>query len=192
MNKKCLNCDCEFQRTHNHQKFCLECKKIIIYLQHMVYLRTESYRKKKAVYDKNYRKINKKHIRQLKHNWKQRNRIRLAKKRVLQYKKDIKFRLLSLIRLRIIHALQRNSKVTNTIKLIGCSIEELKNHLEKQFNKDMNWTNWGQFGWHIDHIRPCSSFDLSDPKQQKQCFHYSNLQPLWWYDNLSKKDKIYD
>ena len=44
-------------------------------------------------------------------------------------------------------------------------------------------------GWHIDHIKPCASFDLTDPKQQQQCFHYSNLQPLWWYDNLSKGDK---
>jgi hypothetical protein len=48
----------------------------------------------------------------------------------------------------------------------------------------MSWDNWSLKGWHIDHIRPISSFDLSDPAQQKECFHYSNLQPLWAIDNL--------
>jgi hypothetical protein len=50
----------------------------------------------------------------------------------------------------------------------------------------MSWDNHGKHGWHIDHIRPCASFDFSDPEQQQQCFHYSNLQPLWAGDNLSK------
>jgi hypothetical protein len=53
----------------------------------------------------------------------------------------------------------------------------------------MSWNNYGIKGWHIDHIKPCSSFDLSDLEQQKKCFHYTNLQPLWWYDNLIKSDK---
>ena len=43
---------------------------------------------------------------------------------------------------------------------------------------------------HIDHIIPCSSFDLSDPKQQKICFHYTNLQPLWAVDNLKKGARL--
>ena len=51
--------------------------------------------------------------------------------------------------------------------------------------------NYGTFGWHIDHIRPCSSFDLTDLEQQKQCFHYTNLQPLWWFDNI-KKSSFYE
>ena len=52
----------------------------------------------------------------------------------------------------------------------------------------MSWDNYGIHGWHIDHIRPCASFDLTDPEQQRQCFHYPNLQPLWAFDNLSKND----
>ena len=72
------------------------------------------------------------------------------------------------------------------MKLIGCSIESLKNYLEKQFKKDMTWHNHGLYGWHIDHIRPCISFDLIKKSEQKKCFHYTNLQPLWAKENLSK------
>ena len=50
----------------------------------------------------------------------------------------------------------------------------------------MNWKNYGFRGWHIDHIKPLSSFDLSDRNQLLEACHYTNLQPLWWYENLSK------
>ena len=67
---------------------------------------------------------------------------------------------------------------------------DLKLHLENQFVDGMNWNNYGKNGWHIDHIKPCASFDLTDPKQQKICFHYTNLQPLWAIDNLIKHSKL--
>ena len=54
----------------------------------------------------------------------------------------------------------------------------------------MTWKNWGVKGWHLDHIIPCASFDLSLPEEQKKCFHYTNLQPLWAEDNLSKGSKL--
>jgi hypothetical protein len=60
--------------------------------------------------------------------------------------------------------------------------------LEKKFLPGMNWENYGE--WHIDHIVPCSSFDLSKSEQQKICFNYSNLQPLWAADNIRKSDSI--
>jgi hypothetical protein len=53
----------------------------------------------------------------------------------------------------------------------------------------MTWENHGRYGWHIDHIRPCASFDLADPEQQRKCFHYTNLQPLWASENMRKGDK---
>ena len=105
-----------------------------------------------------------------------------------KYHNDLNYRLVRLLRGRIWKALKRNSKYSTSLELLGCSIEELKIYLEKQFVKDMNWQNYGQ--WHIDHVKPCSSFDLTDPKQQKLCFHYSNLQPLWAKDNIKKSDKI--
>jgi len=61
---------------------------------------------------------------------------------------------------------------------------ELMDYLEKMFTDGMTWDNYGQ--WHLDHIRPCASFDLSDVEQRKACFHFTNLQPLWAKDNLIK------
>ena len=68
----------------------------------------------------------------------------------------------------------------------GCDHAFLRNYLESKFSAGMSWSNYGQ--WHIDHIRPCASFDLRDPEQVKACFHYSNLQPLWAVDNMKKGD----
>ena len=85
-------------------------------------------------------------------------------------------------------AVKRNTKSGHTIDLLGCSIDQLKNHLENQFKPGMSWSNYGK--WHIDHIRPCASFDMRNPKDQKVCFNYKNLQPLWAIQNLTKKDRI--
>jgi len=76
------------------------------------------------------------------------------------------------------------------MELIGCSVEVLWSHIESQFTTGMTKENYGVHGWHIDHIIPCDSFDFSDPEQQKQCFHYTNLQPLWAKDNIAKSNKI--
>lgn len=80
-------------------------------------------------------------------------------------------------------------KSAHTADLIGCTIEELRAHLESQFVEGMSWDNWARDGWHIDHIRPCASFDLTDEAQQRECFHYTNLQPLWATENLQKGAK---
>ena len=76
------------------------------------------------------------------------------------------------------------------MELIGCTIEEFWNHLEKHFKPGMTWENYGKAGWEMDHIIPCANFDLIVPEQQKQCFHYTNLQPLWVHENMSKGKKI--
>lgn len=83
-------------------------------------------------------------------------------------------------------------KANRTNDLIGCTITKLRQHLEAKFSDGMSWDNYGKHGWHIDHIRPCASFDLSDPEQQRQCFHYTNLQPLWAADNIRKGAKWQD
>ena len=79
-------------------------------------------------------------------------------------------------------------KTTSVLSLVGCSIPELMSYLEARFAPNMSWDNRGE--WHIDHIRPCHSFDLTKLEELQICFHYSNLQPLWARDNLSKS-KIY-
>ena len=71
--------------------------------------------------------------------------------------------------------------------LLGCEIDYLMYHLQERFKPGMSWDNYGD--WHIDHIKPCAKFNLSDPRQQLKCFNYKNLQPLWAEDNLSKGAK---
>jgi hypothetical protein len=80
-------------------------------------------------------------------------------------------------------------KKEKTFDLIGCSPNFLKQYIESKFQEGMTWENYGRFGWHIDHIKPCVRFDLSKPKERAKCFHYTNLQPLWWRDNVRFKDK---
>ena len=102
-------------------------------------------------------------------------------------KTDVNFRLKNNLRRRLHQALNSHTKSASTLALLGCSVDHLKKHLEKQFQPGMTWKEKGKI--HIDHIIPCASFDLCDPIQQKQCFHYSNLQPLWAQVNMSKGDK---
>jgi hypothetical protein len=88
---------------------------------------------------------------------------------------------------RIIHLLRGRKKSNPTLVLLGCSVEELRRHLEGQFRKGMSWENYGHSdGWQVDHIRPCASFDLTDPQQQAECFSFRNLQPMWSQENRAK------
>lgn len=98
-----------------------------------------------------------------------------------------RFRLATGLRNRINKALKGVKKSAGTIALLGCSISAFRAHLEKQFRPGMSWDARGL--WHIDHIKPCAKFDLKDPSQQRACFHFSNLQPLWAEENLQKGDK---
>ena len=101
---------------------------------------------------------------------------------------DPNFRLRNSLSVRIRMAVKKGkSKSGKTAELIGCSVEFLRGYLEARFTLGMTWKNYGE--WHIDHRIPCAEFDLSKPDQQRQCFHYSNLQPLWAFDNLSKNSK---
>jgi hypothetical protein len=103
---------------------------------------------------------------------------------------DINYKLRMNIRTRLKNAIKNQSgeKAYKSIELLGCTIEECRAHLEAQFTEGMSWDLMGKY-IHIDHIRPCASFDLTDPEQQKECFNYKNLQPLWAEDNLRKGDK---
>ena len=117
-----------------------------------------------------------------------------VKKRNLNYynkrrKTDNNFRLKINLRSRLTKAVNSKNKSNNTMVLLGIpNIEFLWKHLEKTFKKGMTRENYGK--WHIDHIIPCSSFDLTKPEEQVKCFHYTNLQALWAYENISKSDKF--
>lgn len=117
---------------------------------------------------------------------------RNPKKRMEQYnlrnksriKTDIGYRIKIRLSYRIRSVLNGWIKTDTTQNLIGCSIVFLRKHLESQFKPGMSWENYGK--WHIDHIRPCCSFNLCDPTEQKECFHWSNLRPLWSKENVLK------
>ena len=108
-----------------------------------------------------------------------------------RYNNDPQFKLRIILGNRLNEVLKKNKtyKISNIIKLLGCSLDEVKEYLEKQFTANMSWKNHGIY-WEVDHILPCDSFDLSDIEQQKQCFHYTNLQPLIKTDNRIKSNKI--
>jgi len=108
------------------------------------------------------------------------------------YRTEPHFKLSLRLRNRLNEVLRRQDTKKNksVFALIGCTPEFLIQHLERQFKPGMTWANWSIDGWHIDHIKPCASFNFKDPAQQRKCFHYTNLQPLWALDNLSKGARV--
>lgn len=103
-------------------------------------------------------------------------------------KTNVNYRMTANLRSRLWSALRsQNVKKTNrTMYLVGCSMEFLKGHLESNFTSGMSWDNYGRNGWSIDHIIPCAAFDLLNIKEQKKCFNYKNLRPMWEKDNFRK------
>lgn len=114
-------------------------------------------------------------------------KIKRALQRKSRRQKDLSFRFTELLRNRLYRAVTKTGETrTASFKiLLGCSIPELRAHLEKQFRPGMTWENYGPV-WHVDHRRPCANFDFSDPEQQKVCFHWTNLQPLFAEENKRK------
>ena len=90
-------------------------------------------------------------------------------------------------RTRVWQALKGKGKSNRTLELIGCTAAEFKAHLESKFQDGMTWDNYGE--WHVDHIKPCSLFQLELDSEQRACFNYLNTQPLWATENLSKGAK---
>ena len=164
--------------------------------------RTEYFRKYMREYrEKNeeYKKRNYKYVKK----YYQRNReVILAKQKetdrseyyreyMQERRKNPQWKLLDRARSRIYNALKRKQgmKSKKTLELLGVKdFQEVIDHLVSQFRERMTLDNYGQ--WHVDHIKPCSSFNLLDVEEQKKCFHYTNLQPLWARENLSKGNKI--
>jgi hypothetical protein len=115
----------------------------------------------------------------------------------IRYHTDPQYRAVNQLRCKLHDAVKRLPTKTRLLArwgarstigpLIGCSPSDLKSHLEALFRPGMSWANYGRGGWEIDHIKPCASFDLTDPDQCRACFHYSNLRPLWFKDNQAAR-----
>jgi hypothetical protein len=109
-------------------------------------------------------------------------------------KTDISYRLRRTLRQRLREVLNGRAKPASIVTLLGCSPEEARAHIERQFRRGMTWSNWGNGyngtrEWQVDHRRPLSSFDLRDPDQVAQAFHFTNLEPLWANKNRAKGGK---
>jgi hypothetical protein len=166
-NKKCLKCEKPIA-NQNKQGYCRKCYLALFRVKNRDH--TAEYHKEK--YLKNKREINSK-----------------IKER---YHSDPVYRIKDILRSRVRHLIKSKAKRHSHVKNLGCSVEELQIYLESKFQPGMTWENHGRYGWHIDHIRPLSSFDLENSVEFKQACHYTNLQPLWCNDNLSKSNKYED
>ena len=145
-------------------------------------------------YRTNWKKSNKERIREQGKVYRKLNKTKITKDKQayskIKYKTDIQYRLKSSLRSRLKMAIKEDLKSGSAVRDLGCSISEFKLYIESKFQPGMSWDNWGQYGWHIDNIKPIASFDLTDRQQFLEVCHYTNLQPLWWQDNLLKSDKI--
>jgi hypothetical protein len=105
-----------------------------------------------------------------------------------RYKNNPLIKLKRLIRTYISRGLNNRVRKDRSHEIVGCSWVDLKKHLEEQFKDGMTWENHGQYGWHVDHIIPLSSAKTDEEFYKLN--HYTNLQPLWWNENIKKSNKV--
>lgn len=195
MTKLCNQCgitkdfSCYYKHsTKKVESMCIDCKK---QLNRAYYLKNKNKIIKKA---KNKTDKQKERQKEYAKEYYQQNKSQISKQKAryvsYKYTTDPVYRFMHNMKSRIRIAIKGATKAANTKTLLGCTGAQARKYLEAQFTDGMSWDNYGLHGWHIDHIIPCSSFDLTDPEQQKHCFHYTNLQPLWAEDNLRKSNKL--
>jgi len=202
LDSRCKFCRKKLRRIdylQHREKQLKQCKKYIVENKSQIKENQKKYyienkiiidKKIKNYYQKNIIKM-KEYYKNYRDNHKKHNNKYLRQKR----KTNIQFQIICNLRTRLCETVKNNVKSASTKELLGCTVKFLKRHLELQFTEGMAWNNhgrgWhGKREWHIDHIKPCDSFDLSKFEEQRKCFHYSNLQPLWALDNLKKGSKI--
>jgi hypothetical protein len=131
----------------------------------------KTHKEQKAATDKQYRETHKE----------QRN-LRQKERKLT----DINYKMSCDIRRRMSIAVHGGFKAGSAVRDCGCSMDFLRQYLESKFDLTMTWDNYGKYGWHIDHITPLVAFNLANREQFLTAVHYTNLQPLWWTENLSK------
>ncbi len=122
--------------------------------------------------------------------WRLSNKEKINKRRKERIKSNPSLKLRNTISRRILKMLKKNevAKNVSTLELLGTDLQTAKRWIEQQFTENMSWENHGTL-WHLDHIIPCCSFDLTDLEEQKKCFNYKNLQPLLASVNCSKANE---
>jgi hypothetical protein len=149
-------------------------------------------KEKISEFSKKYVELNKEKIANYKKEYYLKNKEKISKYRNEwrnnKAKNDYLFKLTNNTRTIIKQSFRRNgySKKSRTYQILGCTFEEFKQHLEKQFTDGMNWENQGE--WHLDHIYPVSL--AKDEEELIKLNHYTNFQPMWALDNIKKSNKI--
>lgn len=196
--KKCNRCKQELETTCFHKNkvfpdglahYCKSCrnqyyKSSPTSQEYDKRYRTENKEKRKATVKKHYNN-NKQKISDRKKREYQLNKEKYALKE-RRRRGNIQYKIKSNISARIRSLVNKKELGVKTVDILGCTEVFFKKYIENQFKFGMNWENYGLHGWHLDHIKPCAAFDLTDEKQLRECFHYSNFQPLWASENLSK------
>jgi hypothetical protein len=159
-----------------YENRCIQCKKIYCKIRH------NNNKNDINEYHKIHYINNKEQHLERTNKWKANNRQKYQKYLnnylTKYYNTNTQYKLRRLLRDRIYKTIYNKNVTSKTKELLGCSFNDFKQHLKSQFKPEMNWGNHGEI-WEVDHIIPCASFDLTDIEQQKQCFHYSNMQPLF-------------
>lgn len=200
--------------VENGYRRCSSCKLIKLhdeFVKHILHKDGISSKCKscKSITDEKYRKNNKEKIKdfhkahyqankeRIKLNtkfYRTKNKVKINKAksryRDRRIKNNVNYKLSIYIRNRICSAIKGKIKAGSAVKNLGCTIDEFKLYIEKKFQDGMTWHNHGTAGWHLDHIMPLSFFDLTDTEQFLKACNYTNYQPLWASDNLSKGNKL--
>lgn len=142
-------------------------------------------------YYKQYREENKEYFNTYCHNHYHSNKDLYREWNRNQYSNNIEYKIKHIVSSRLQKALKtfNDLKQNKTIEYLGCSIEEYMIYLESKFTPEMTWENQGTY-WEIDHIKPIDKFNLTNPDELFECFHYLNTQPLHWKDNREKSNKF--
>ena len=183
----CKECGKNFKHKHLNTYYCSKCKILVRRRNQRKYSQNPEVKDAKKEYKKEWhQKTKDRKDRITKNRSASINYYHSLKKDPVKYSK---FKLVHNLRKRISDVLK--VKKTNNSgkgsKLFGCTSQQLRDHLENQFQPGMTWENYGE--WHVDHIVPVSSFNLNDIEQRNKCYNYTNLQPLWAEDNIKKSDK---
>merc|ERR1711991_129039 len=150
--------------------------------------RNENPDRVKAWNDKAYKKHRDKILKQKKEYGKK-NRKRINKYQREKYQNDMSYKIAVLTRSRVRDFIKGDVKESSALEYLGKDLDFVQAWLNFQFYDGMDFSNHGDY-WHIDHVTPCESFDLTNEEELKKCFNWKNLQPLRAKKNISKGDKI--
>jgi len=146
-------------------------------------------KEKLAAYKREYYQENKEKVAAYNREYRQNNKEKVAARAKKRYHSDPEYNLIRRLRGRMWEAVKAaglDKKCDSSSELLGISYQGLKEWLEAQFTEGMTWEN--RPDWHVDHIIPCDAFDLTVEQNQRICFWYKNLQPLWAEENMKKSN----